>query len=474
MIRRSIAGLILGPSLLIGSLAWSGFVALRTIFDPDRSSEVAEELLDNDEVMSQLTENVANAIEALLPAGVGLSDEQIEQVAGEILEDPEVEEAVLEAFAAAHGAFLGENDAPQTLDLTAASDALSAAVADVTGLESPAEVPALRVELPTDRIPDAGPIRDFFEASVPILAAMALAGCLLALLTTTDRSAVLTKAGIWALSSTAFFLVLGFGVPWLLGRYAPDQAQVFGALVTALLRTTLIPSVVLALCGVAAIVVAIMWPTAEQREARRAAEAPGPARSAAQGPVWPGPVPQPLVYPEPDWEAVRRKSSELPRRRPTDATVASPRSGPDAHPTPTGPTPAPAEPTPAPPPVVEPRRTGPPADRPSPAAQPRPDLPPPLPTVASVSRSRSAESPERDTAERSDPGPTRLADPGRGSSSRLPTQEQDDRPRKWLPPRWVEGHGWVMDPSDPRPPPPNAKWVDGVGHVVPGPPPNDD
>ena len=38
-------------------------------------------------------------------------------------------------------------------------------------------------------------------------------------------------------------------------------------------------------------------------------------------------------------------------------------------------------------------------------------------------------------------------------------------------PRWVAGHGWVLHPEDPRPLPRNAIWVDGVGHVVPGPPP---
>ena len=52
--------------LLIGSLAWSGSLALRTVFDADRSRDVAEELLDNDEVRSQLTENLGSAIEAAL------------------------------------------------------------------------------------------------------------------------------------------------------------------------------------------------------------------------------------------------------------------------------------------------------------------------------------------------------------------------------------------------------------------------
>ncbi|MEK9524854.1 MAG: hypothetical protein VWZ83_00500, partial [Acidimicrobiaceae bacterium] len=42
---------------------------------------------------------------------------------------------------------------------------------------------------------------------------------------------------------------------------------------------------------------------------------------------------------------------------------------------------------------------------------------------------------------------------------------------KARPPTWVDGHGWVLDPDDERPVPANARYVDGVGYVVPGPPP---
>ncbi|RMH66838.1 MAG: hypothetical protein D6683_18295, partial [Actinomyces sp.] len=62
------------------------------------------------------------------------------------------------------------------------------------------------------------------------------------------------------------------------------------------------------------------------------------------------------------------------------------------------------------------------------------------------------------------PGPPRFR-------TRAETGAAETPARRWLPPRWVEGHGWVLDPDDPNPPPPNARWVDGVGYVVPGPPP---
>ena len=50
MFRRVIAGLILGPALLIGSFAWTGYLALQTVFDENRSETIARELLENPEV----------------------------------------------------------------------------------------------------------------------------------------------------------------------------------------------------------------------------------------------------------------------------------------------------------------------------------------------------------------------------------------------------------------------------------------
>ena len=51
-----------------------------------------------------------------------------------------------------------------------------------------------------------------------------------------------------------------------------------------------------------------------------------------------------------------------------------------------------------------------------------------------------------------------------------PTPGGDGDPRS-RPPRWVDGHGWVLDPDDERPIPNNARYVEGVGYAVPGPPP---
>ena len=279
---------------------------------------------------------------------------------------------------------------------------------------------------------------------MPILSAIAIVGCLIALLTTSDRSSVLTRAGIWALSATAFFLLLGFGVPWLLVRFAPDQAQVLGALTTALLRTTLMPSLVLAICGAVLVASAIIWPSADS--AKAPAEAPvARAQRAPRGPVWPGPVPQPLVYPEPDWG--RHRGAERPSATdssPVDSPATS-REGSQA--------------------IRPPRDPAPP--RPDPVAAERP---PPLPTVASVSRREEPSGADRTESGR--PEPESPSPIGLGPSGRLPTKEQGDRPSKLAPTevdrgsRLGDGHRRSQTATG------HARHVEGVGWVVPGPPPD--
>ena len=90
MFRRVIAGLILGPALLIGSFAWAGYLALQTVFDEDRSATIARELLDNEEVRGQVAENLGVAIERGLPEGVPVSAAQVDAAALAVLEETQV------------------------------------------------------------------------------------------------------------------------------------------------------------------------------------------------------------------------------------------------------------------------------------------------------------------------------------------------------------------------------------------------
>ena len=285
MFRRFLAGIFLGPALFLGSLAWSGFIALETVFDENRSADVAQELLDNDAVRDQLASNVASALSAALPDAVGVDEAQIDAAALAILDDPRVADLLVGALGRTHGSFLGENDTPTTLDFGPVLDAANEQLAAVSPSLADALTPSdgLSVELPTQRIPNARPIKSFLESVVPPLASVAAGLALVALIAARDRGAVFGKAGRWAIFTAAFYLIVGFGLPALLRLVIPAQAEIFAALVQAVLRTTLTPSLVMAGVGGALLVLSWIWPDPEKAREQRAPE-PVPNRPAQPSP----------------------------------------------------------------------------------------------------------------------------------------------------------------------------------------------
>ena len=480
MFRRGIAGLILGPALLIGSLAWSGYLALQTVFDEERSETIARELLENDEVRDQVAENLAVAIERALPAEVPVSAAQVDAAALAVLEDPRVTDSLIESLGLTHRAFLGQGNAPESVDLTPLADVAREQIAQV----SPAAADAISteadwtVDLPTERIPDLSPVKSFLETVVPYLAGISFVMVLIAFLATTNRPSVLRRAASWAIGTTVIFLVLGLGVPALLRAFAPDQAKVLAALLTALLRSTLMPSLVLGGVGAALLVASWLWPNADHGRSR-------PARSAEAEPVVARSGPETHLAPQ----AAARPSAEradLTHRRSMSMPVSeesTPTQPPTTHVPPVRPqsgappqqpvTPpsTPIVPAPTPPsnPLVDP--FAPPPDGSgeptSSTAIPGGRVPPPVVTG------------DVEMALHSEPPPFRPTLPTRAAPSEsvslpawtgdlTPTPAPDPRSR---PPRWVDGHGWVLDPDDERPIPNNARYAEGVGYVVPGPPP---
>jgi hypothetical protein len=466
--RRVIAGLILGPALLIGSFAWWGFLALRTVFDESRTETIAEELLDNDAVVEQIGANVGRALEAAMPDAVQLSDEQVAIGVEIILTDPVVRDLIVGALGTTHRAFLGLEDAPATIDLGPALESTRVRLGAFAPTVAEQIPESFVVELPTERIPDASPVKRFLEGSVPLLGGIAVTMALLAFLTTSDRSRVLGKAARWALGTTAFYLIVGLGVPYLIRQFAPDQAEVLAALLTAVLRAALVPSIVLAVVGAVLLVLSMFWPDPARRDEPRRRE---PARDTRRDPE---PMPALASTAPPARRAatpIVPVASPAPRARPTlstdDGTVAFPAAPAAPRPTPTPPpvTPPPTpitslpvvpRPSPTPPPPVAPLPTPTPPPIVPPVAEPAPGASRPLlPTRAkppeSVGLPAWTGEPEAETPVAPEPAPDKA---------------------KWLTPTWVAEHGWVMDADDPRDPPANARFVEGVGWVVPGPPPD--
>lgn len=401
--RRALAAAILGFSLWLGSLAWTGFTLLRTVLDPDRSREVAESLYEDEAVRAQLVDDIADGVAGATPPGVSLPRGQVEATAADALDSPAVATLFVDAFARTHAAFLGEGEVPDSLDPGAfGSAARGTIVARNPELDAvlPAS-PELAIPLPTDRVPNLGPLRDLLQAVVPLLALASATGALLALLVTSNRPAVIRRAGVWAVLLSSVVLIVAYGVPALGARYAPGQSAIIAALVGAMAGAMRVPAFTLGGLGAAGIVASVLW--------RRV---PSPGREPARR------------RPRPPAGAPRPPRRDLPRPAPGRR-----------------PPPAPAVPR-----TRLPDGYAPGARRAEPAPVPRP----------AVTRNQASPTTVRPDPTRSDHDPTRA---DRTRSPNDPTRVEhgdDDR-------RWVEGVGWVVETSSI---PPDARWVPGVGYVV--------
>ena len=278
--RRSLAAAVLGISLWLGSLAWSGFVMTRTVLDPDRSEDVADALLEDEAVRQQLEANIAGSVASALPPGAPVDRAALDAGAEAALDSPAVELLFRDALVRTHQAFLGEGDAPRSIDGGAfGSGARDAVVAERPELDGVLpDAPSVEVPLPTERLPNLGPVRRGLLTAVPVLALAAAIGVALALVVTTDRRRVVRRAGFWAIGLGAFVLVFAFGIPALAERFAPDQAQIVAALVAALAASTKGPALALAGVGATAVLLSLVW-------RRTAAAAPPPAPAPAPGAV---------------------------------------------------------------------------------------------------------------------------------------------------------------------------------------------
>ena len=73
--RRGLAGLILGLSLAIASLAWAGFVMNHTVLDPGRSERLADQMLENETLRAALVSRLADSMAAALPEGTPIRNQ---------------------------------------------------------------------------------------------------------------------------------------------------------------------------------------------------------------------------------------------------------------------------------------------------------------------------------------------------------------------------------------------------------------
>jgi len=341
--RRGLASLIMGLSLLVASASWAGFVMSHTVLDPGRSERLADHLLDDAEVKAAIADRIADALQSQVPKGVAIPRQTLEVAANVALEDPRVEMLVRDGIVQAHQNALNGVDEPIALDATVLGEAARAAlVANVAALDPvlPA-APQLAVEIPGTGLSWLGTVKDYVDRFTLLGALVAGAGIVLSFLITTRRAAVLRRVSFWGFGASAFWLAVAYGLPGLVGFVAPSAMAIASAVVDVFAGAMIRPALVMAGISAVLLIASIVWPARERRRPAAMIDKASQGKRARGGQAR-GLADRPVVAAGGEYRVPSAHSTRYPERvydQPSPAPYADPRYGSPA--TQAGPGPAP-------------------------------------------------------------------------------------------------------------------------------------
>ncbi len=251
--RRLLAGFALTLGLVAASLAWWGFTLDRTVGDPARTARVTDVLLQDEAVQNGFVDATATAINQTLPPEARglISRAQIDAAARAAVESPATQDDLRATLAQVHSYVVGAADQPPLLS----AGALDAAVRQQLVALDPALAPSVAAMAPLAiRLPDQGlevarTSREWLADATRIAAIVACLAVAVALVTSPRRSAIMRRAGWWALVTGGLWVVLRFAVPPLAAEVLPAGAGLIGGLATAASESMLWPGLILVAAG---------------------------------------------------------------------------------------------------------------------------------------------------------------------------------------------------------------------------------
>ncbi len=281
--RRSLSALVLGISLMMGSIAWAGYTFTHTALDPSRSEELADQMLENPDLRAALVAVLADRLGSVVPEGMAVPRQEIEIVADRTLDDPAVQLLLRDGLVQVHQKAVNGQHSDTTLHATAvgtvARNILVAERPELDGLVPLA--PALRVELPTAGLSILGQLRQRLEQVSLTAALLAITGTATSLSVTRNRPMVLRRVATWAFGTAGFWLVVAFGIPRLIALLAPASGVVAGAIATVMFASMIPAAVALAILGGVALLGSLALSQMSRRRGARLVGRPNVARRSA-------------------------------------------------------------------------------------------------------------------------------------------------------------------------------------------------
>ena len=197
--RRTLAGLIFGLAYACASLAISGWLLHRSAFDPDRTSDLAPVVLQDERIKTELTNTIADAAAEQR----GLDKAATRQTVRAVASTPQGAALLGQVLHDAHARMIGQLTGPVRIT--------GAQMVQIVRNEAVADIPS--ITLPVPRVSSLDLIRRILRWTIPFGALFAVGFFVIGFMLHPNRSALVHSLGYGMVLLALLIVVLGYIVP---------------------------------------------------------------------------------------------------------------------------------------------------------------------------------------------------------------------------------------------------------------------
>jgi hypothetical protein len=198
-VRRTFAGLIFGIAFVCASIAISGWLLQRSAFDPDRTGDLADVVLQDARIKTQIVNTIADAAAAQR----GLDSTTTRQTVAAVASTPQGAEFLSKVMRDAHARLIGQLRGPVRITGTQ--------MVQLVRNEVVADIPS--ITLPVPRVSALDTIRRILRWTIPFTALFAVGFFVIGFMLHPHRSALVHSLGYGMLLLAMLTVVLGYVVP---------------------------------------------------------------------------------------------------------------------------------------------------------------------------------------------------------------------------------------------------------------------
>jgi len=226
-VRRTLAGLIFGLAYVCASLAISGWLLHRAAFDPGRTGDLADVVLQDDRVKAAVADTIADAVADQR----GLDKATVRQTIATVADTPQGAALFAKVLHDAHARMIGESKAPVRIT--------GEQMVQLVRNQIVGDMPA--IVLPVPHVSALDRIRTVLRWMIPFGALFAVGFFVIGFMLHPNRSALVHSLGYGLVLLALLIIVLGYLVP----RFAlPALSDSFWADVPARLANDSLPIVI--------------------------------------------------------------------------------------------------------------------------------------------------------------------------------------------------------------------------------------